>query len=142
MQSRLIVPMLKTPIQYLLLGLVLGGTAVAIGYIASQYLSNNVETLISECKADHLKPVSASTPEWAKDPLVCELRELEPSAVAQGNSLVGVQARIVETHVLSQAWLHRSRLAGALIFCVLALPYFWYFLLRRISELRRAIVGR
>lgn len=140
---------LTKPTLFLLLGLILGGAAIAIGYVVSGQLSHKVETLVSECAAANLKraaanlkPVPADAPAWARDQMVCELRELESSTGPSSRRLVGVQASIVETHAASLAWRGQSRTIGALLFGVLALPYCWHFLLRRIAELHQAMLGR
>lgn len=133
---------MKKPTQYLLIGLVLGVIAIAIGHIVSAQLSQKVESLISECKVQNQKPTPVDAPAWAKAPLICEPQELESPAGSSNGKLVGVQASIVETRAASLSWQERSRFVGILLFGILALPYCWQFLLRRIVELRQALVGR
>lgn len=69
----------------------------------------------------------------------CEIQKL--ITVDKGQSY-GVHAEILNTHRKAEAS-KRWPVIGALIVAGLgAIPWFWYFLLRRIAELRLAISGR
>ena len=128
-------------LRYLLFGSVIALVVLCVGFFMNQYLSGEVESLVAQCKVEH-KKAQADAPAWAKDPLVCEVQALASQSPSSGSQLVGIQARIVERHEQAHVWLLRSRLLAAFIFVALALPYSWYFLLRRIAELREAIAGR
>lgn len=133
---------MNKPTLSLLFGVVLGAATFAIGYSVSASLSRKAEGFVAECLASNQKPVPADAPAWEKDHLVCEPRDLLATASRPNVKLVGVQASIAETQSAAVVWLERSRIVGVLLFALLALPYCWHFLLKRITELRQASVGR
>ncbi|MHB8404624.1 MAG: hypothetical protein ACYDCJ_04285 [Gammaproteobacteria bacterium] len=126
----------------LFLGIAIGIAVLATGYVKSQYLSAQVNDLISECKAENQKLMPPETPPWAKDAGVCDLQELEASRIDSSNGLEGIQAKIVDTHMLAESWLTKSLVFSVVFVCIFAIPYAWYFLLRRIRELREAFIGK
>jgi hypothetical protein len=76
--------------------------------------------------------------EWqiTHDELICDVGEL------QGPKFVGLQATMVSAH---RATLGSSQWPVPLALILLSVgsvPWFWYFLLRRIAELRSAIGGK
>lgn len=73
---------------------------------------------------------------WSLAPLVCDA-----STLARLGNNVGIQADIVKAHwaaIASRDW---PIPAALFVLGVSVLPWLWYFLLRRIAELRAAIVG-
>ena len=132
---------MTNPSRSLLFGLILGAAAIAGGCVVSEYFNQELERLVAVCETENQKPASPNAPAWAKDPLVCDFRLLN-DAPAASNNLVGVQARIVEAQAASLIWSERSRVVGLLLFGIFAIPYCWHFLLRRIVEVRQALLGR
>jgi hypothetical protein len=82
--------------------------------------------------------LDAPLPAWALAPLVCDAGSL----VSDGTKLPGIQAKIVDAHRASSASRTWPLPAALVLFCLMALPWAWYALLRRIGELRAAIGGQ
>ena len=135
-------PKLEGPTKLLLFGVVVSIAVLMTGYAVNQYYSNLVNDLITECKDENKKPRPTDAPDWAKAPLVCDLHKLDPTTTGSDDSLVGVQAKIVETHRHADTWLSRAYMFSAVLMGIFAIPYSWYFLLRRIRELRDAVLGK
>jgi hypothetical protein len=74
---------------------------------------------------------------WKYDPLVCDRHELKNDA---GAKLVGLQAEIVAAHDATfdpRPWFYASLYLSA----ASAVPWVWYFLLRRVAEVKAAVSG-
>jgi hypothetical protein len=76
--------------------------------------------------------------EWRiyHDEMICDAEEL------QDVKAVGLQAAIVEAHRATLGSQHWPLSVALILLCLAAVPWLWYFLLRRIAELRSAIAGK
>jgi len=84
-----------------------------------------------------LRPESGPWEKYKADPLLCD-----PVTLVELQSNVGIQAQITEAYYASR---NATTDANVLALCVAILsvvPWLWYFLLRRIVELRNAIGGK
>ena len=54
----------------------------------------------------------------------------------------GAQGHLVQAHRELEAWRPWPNLIGGLVALSFALPWFWYFVLRRVGELRHAVIGK
>lgn len=142
MPNQVSLRMLEKPTKLLLYGIVLGIVVLVTGFAVSYYYSSLADDLVTECKNENKKPTLAGAPSWGKDPLLCNLHELESTVTGSNHGLVGVQAKMVETHRLVDSWRSRANMLSAVLVGIFALPYGWYFLLHRIKELSNAIFGK
>lgn len=125
-------------IKSLLLGILLASVALVAGQITSSYYSNLGNDLITKCMLGNKKPVTSEIPPWEKyNTLVCDLNTLKSR-----ENLVGIQEKIVEASSNENEWRWKSNLFSASLLGIFAIPYIWYFLLRRIRELSDAIFGK
>lgn len=126
------------PGKFLALGLAVAALTLITGKLIESKLQSDVFALIAQCNAENQRNRSAPGPAWNRDPLVCAPESLQ----RHSGDVVGIQAEIVRAaRKADRAWdvpLTIALAAGI----VGALPYTWYFLLRRIRELRDAIIGR
>ncbi|MNG31296.1 hypothetical protein D3C84_1170690 [compost metagenome] len=74
---------------------------------------------------------------YQEAPLVCE-----PSELIGPTKLVGIQKEISEQYRSLGDYFEWGQLLAVLLLGVFALPYAWYFLLRRVRELVKAIAGK
>ena len=76
--------------------------------------------------------------EWqvAHDEMICDVSEL------QGLKLVGLQAKMISAHRATLRFSQWPVPAAFILLIAGAVPWLWYFLLRRIAELRSAIGGK
>lgn len=141
--------------------ILIAGAALSVGMAGlaiglSIHRSSTVDALQARCEAEAdseaaLKNAKTATPteetvvqaqepwaneSWRNDRLVCDPYEL----LAIASELQGVQAEIAAAHKAQldpTPWI----LGSALLLVASALPWFWYFLLRRLAEVRAAIGG-
>jgi hypothetical protein len=66
----------------------------------------------------------------------------EPVELIGYTKLVGIQQEIVQSYWKRGDYFFWSQLLAALLLGVFTLPYAWYFLLRRVRELVKAITGK
>jgi hypothetical protein len=119
-----------------LLGCVLGTAMVGYGYIKEDREKENLTSLVARCESEKLVTPKGPWLKYQEAPLVCE-----PEALMKLTDWtpVGVQREIVESASKQGAALDSSIIAALGLVLLFALPYLWYFLLRRIRELSSAI---
>jgi hypothetical protein len=66
----------------------------------------------------------------------------DPVELAKSNGYVGIQGQLAASERDVLRWADWPLVVGMAIPLVCCLPWLWYFLLRRIRELREAIVGK
>lgn len=129
---------LEKPTIILLGGVLAAALVFGIGKSYDYRLKANLRNLKTECVEEGKKETLAKS--WP-GVLVCDPMELYLSDSSK-TLAVGVQAKIVaaQKDVLeSQDWFLPVAIA---LLAISALPWFWYFLLRRIRELRDAILEK
>ena len=131
------------PTKVLIFGVVLGAVVVGVSSVNTHRLERKVEKLRIVCMAEGDREASIRGSAMRivakyEGKLLCDPGEL---ARAREDSL-GIQgqlARVQRAIWRWQSWAIPLGIATALL-CVL--PWSWYFLLRRICELRKAIIGK
>jgi len=118
-------------------GVVAGLITFGSGFAGSKYFESELRGLIQSCEAESERSRANAKHEWEKDKLVCE-----PGALRNLGDSVGIQSKIVETYGKARSWSEYSRFLAILIIAISAVPFAWYFLLRRVRELREAIMGK
>lgn len=125
----------------------LGGLAVAallaLGGTANVYwLEHRVAALTAACLDESKRGATTATPEhpWAADPLVCDADDL--LRTAEKTSLVGVQAKLAEAQRQRNNYPKWPFSVAIFIAVACAIPWFWYFLLGRLREVRDVIAGK
>lgn len=76
---------------------------------------------------------------WLKDALVCDPDILSK---LRASDEVGIQKQIIESLSTSGHTFNDAKVVALFIFLLFISPYAWYFLLRRIREVRDAIAGK
>ena len=72
--------------------------------------------------------------------LACDAASLQQ---LRGESeLTEVQAKLLTASEGTDVWFGAAKLLAAIFVFVAGMPYLWYFLLRRLREIREAIVGK
>jgi hypothetical protein len=125
------------PAKILLGGTICAAIIAAVGFANTHRLESKLRNLEAECveegKGDKL--------ESGRFKLVCDAESLV-DLERNSESSVGIQARVAAAKrqvLASESWPYILA-AGVLVFS--GLPWTWYFLLRRIRELRDAIIGK
>lgn len=110
---------------------------LGIGFAGSKYSEKELKNLIQTCEAEGERSRATAKHKWQQGPLICD-----PETLKSLGDNTGLQAQIVDTQQKAHTWLRKSRLLALLIVGIGALPYAWYFLLRRLRELRAAAAGK
>lgn len=127
---------MDTPTKTLIVGLLVGGLIAGAGVANSHRLQRKIQNLRANCVAEGQR--DANRPDFPRswEP-ICDPMELGRG----GQSLVGVQQELANAQ--RALWLSERLTPIAVgIGGVLALPWAWYFVLRRVRELRDAVVGK
>jgi predicted PurR-regulated permease PerM len=127
------------PTKYLATGIVVAVLICIVGYLASIYETSQVTSLVEKCKAEVSQAPKGPWLDYQKAPLVCDPTTLAELGV---NDVVGIQKEIVTANQNASRVFGNALTIAAIVFILFATPYGWYFLLRRIRELRDAIAGR
>lgn len=66
----------------------------------------------------------------------------DPVELARSKGYIGIQGQLAAAERDVLRWANRPLISGIAIPLICCLPWLWYFFLRRIRELREAIVGK
>lgn len=127
------------PTKYLVAGATIATVIFIAGYVMSVYETSQVTSLLEKCKAETSQAPKGPWLNYQKAPLVCDPATLAELGV---NDLVGVQKEIAVARSDVKWTFANAIMVAAIVFGLFATPYAWYFLLRRIRELRDAISRR
>lgn len=126
------------PTKALILGFLAGSSIASLGVVNSRRFDRQVADLRARCVAEdqreHEDPAVRRPTEFV---MTCDLIELGRDT----QTLVGIQQELAKAQRalwLSAKWPIPVGL-GVMVFS--ALPWAWYFLLKRVRELRDVIVG-
>lgn len=130
-------------VKFLIAGLVFGGFVVVGGVINTHRLQSQLDELRIVCTAEGEKEAkvpgsySALAAQYGGK-LLCDPEELSRSN--DRSELRGVQGQLVRTQrelLDSEQW---PIFVGITIALLMSVPWTWYFILRRLKEIREAIL--
>jgi len=128
---------MNKPTKIFIAAAVTGSLLIGGGWLRTRNLEHRELVLVTTCKAEDAKAKAAADPYAKMGTLVCDPDDLESL-----EQTAGIQAEMVEAHRAAKA----SRLAmlvpALVLLCIGAVPWLWYFLLRRVAELRSAVSGK
>jgi hypothetical protein len=122
--------------------ILIGGATVAV-LVAVAGVANTVhlESKIHELEATCIEEGKHGLAKYPRVQLLCDAKDLV-RLETDSNPSTGVQAQIVSAQRADQDSRGWPYALAAVIIFLSALPWTWYFLLRRIRELRDAILGK
>lgn len=125
--------------QYLVVGATLAASILFGGYLTSIYDNSQLSSLVEKCKAETAQAQKGPWLDYQKAPLVCE-----PDVLSKlgADDAVGIQKEIVVSLSASGRTFNNAKVIALVVFLLFGTPYAWYFLLRRIRELRDAVTGK
>lgn len=133
---------LEKPTKILLSGIALAMVVIIAGHgILILYRKADLSALVQKCESEAATDKSKATGNWKKFSFICDPKLLDRTET--GHRLPsGVQGEIIRAkgHIYSPS--DTVMLLGIGLALVFSLPFFWYFLLRRIKELRDVLVGK
>jgi len=125
--------------KYLLVGTTLAAIIFVGGYLTSIYDNSQLSLLVEKCKAETAQAPRGPWLNYQKAPLVCEPDVLSKLGV---DDVGGIQKEIVVSLSASGRNFNNAKVIALSVFLLFGAPYAWYFLLRRIQELRDAVAGK
>ena len=87
-----------------------------------------------------INPADGVKRDFSKFVLICDPEILR--AGSRPSDSVGIQAKIIDTQRQGERWFEQATIIAIGVLILSATPYVWYFLLRRVRELRDALVGK
>lgn len=121
----------------LLCGVFVAALVAGGGYANTIRLESKVQEVEEKC-------IEESKRELAKTPrvtLLCDANELA-RLETDSKPTPGVQGQVISAYKAAQESRDWPLFLAAAIALISAMPWGWYFFLRRVSELRDAIVGK
>jgi hypothetical protein len=118
--------------KYLLVGTTLAVLILTGGYATSVYDNSQLSSLVEKCKSE-----AAQAPNGKG--LVCDPNILTKLV---GDDDAGIQKQIVESLSTSGRSFNDAKVIALFVFLLFSSPYAWYFLLRRLREVRDAVTGK
>jgi hypothetical protein len=128
---------MSKPAKIFLLGVVVGVIVLMVGYALDKRQQDSLESLVAKCKTETMEAPKGPWEKYQEAPLVCE-----PSELVIYPDVIGVQKDVRQSYLGRGDYLFWSQLLAMALLGVFALPYAWYFLLRRVRELVKAITGK
>jgi hypothetical protein len=130
---------MSQPVKIFFIGTLCAALIAAVGFLNTYYLESKLRTLESECVHDKSKEEGKQNElDFSRyGTLVCDAKELSDM-----RELKGIQAQIAKIQNdirSSKKWPYSI---GVLVLLFSAIPWSWYFLLRRIREIRDVIAGK
>jgi hypothetical protein len=130
----------------LLAGVILGLLTLGVGQLATVKNAAHFSDLVAKCEAESTQQAKRAQldsvqpkPPWEIDDVVCNPDALRRLGVKE---LQGVQRELVLAEQdLGGPFETASVIAGLVMFLT-AIPYSWYFFLRRIREVANAVTGK
>lgn len=107
--------------------------------MTSIYDNSQLSSLVEKCKAEMVQAPKGPWLDYQKDPLVCDPDVLSKLGV---DDAVGIQKEIVVSLSKSGRTFDNAKVIALIVFVLFGIPFAWYFLLRRIRELRDAVAGK
>lgn len=130
---------MDTPTKALLIGATLAATVCGVGYVHSRNGQADLVRLEAQCQRE-IQNASTAEKELGFV-LECKGATLANSASSL-ESMVDLQANLASAYQAAQSGLRVFYPIAAAIVITSAIPWLWYFLLRRLRELREAVVGK
>lgn len=128
---------MSKPAKIFFIGVALSLAVLAVGYLLDKREQSALDNLVVKCKSVVRDAPDGPLQEWQKSPLVCK-----PADLVGFTKYVGIQQEIMQSFWERGNSLFWSQLLAVLLLGAFALPYAWYFLLRRVRELVKAITGK
>ncbi len=128
---------IDSPAKIFIIGIAFAIIITASGLFYINKLNSNLRQLETECSAQDDHAASKWEGKDIKWETVCDAETLKAI-----NSNTGIQARIVTLYNEIQTIKQWPITVSATILLFSFIPWAWYFILKRIKELREAILGK
>jgi len=133
---------LDKPTKVLIGGIFAGVLVYGIGELNTKRLERRVEELQKVCVAEQQTEAKNQGTFSALTSIFTAKPTCDPVELAKSSGYVGVQGQLAAAEQELIRWDNWAPIAAISLAIVGSLPWWWYFLLRRIRELREAITGK
>lgn len=135
-------PHLDKPTKVIIGGILAGALVYALGELNTHRLKERVRELQKACVAENEAGERKQGALSALAGLFMAKATCDPAELVRGDGYAGIQEHLATTEREVQHWDKWSSIAAIGIAVMSCLPWLWYFFLRRIRELREAIIGK
>lgn len=123
-------------------GLVIGCVIAGLSVEHSARLNSKLESARAECVAEGKREANTTAigkmAAKYRGKLDCDPASLQQNDVRGNNA----QNNLLQAYQEQEAWSPWPILVGILTTFISALPWLWYFILRRLAEIRQALLGK
>jgi hypothetical protein len=133
---------LDKPAKILIGGVVIGALTYGLGQWNTHRLEQKVLQLQRTCVAENQAEENKQGPWSALTGIFTTKATCDPGELAGSNDSTGIRGDLAAAERDRQGWVSRASWSALAIAVLSSVPWFWYFFLRRIRELREAIVGK
>jgi len=132
---------LDKPTKVLIVGIFAGALTYGLGQINTHRLERRVQELQRACIAEG-EAEAGKQPTFSWTNIFGGKPQCDPVELARSSGRVGIQGQLAAAERDVLEWGNWPLIACIGIPLTCSLPWLWYFFLRRIRELREAIVGK
>jgi len=133
---------LDKPAKVLIGGIFAGAFVYGLGEMNTFRLERRVEELQKECVAQTESEAKKQGTLSALANIFSGKATCDPVELARSDGYSGIQGQLAAAQRDALRWGNSVQISAIAIPLLCSLPWWWYFLLRRIRELREAIAGK
>jgi hypothetical protein len=133
---------LDRPAKILIGGIIAGALIFGLGEMNTLRLELRVQELQRACVAESEAEAKKQGALSALASIFSGKMTCDPVELARADSYPGIQGQLAAAERDVLRWANWPPISGIAIPLLCSLPWLWYFFLRRIRELREAIVGK
>ena len=133
---------LDKPSKILIGGIITGALIYGLGEMNTFRLERRVQELQRVCVAETEAEAKKQGAVSAFANIFLGKMTCDPVELARSNAYAGIQRELAAAERDVLRWASWPQISGIAIPLMCSLPWLWYFFLRRIRELREAIVGK
>jgi hypothetical protein len=133
---------LDKPAKILISGIFVGALIYGLGEMNTHRLERRVQELQRACVAETEAEAKKQGALSALASIFSGKTLCDPVELARSDGYTGIQGQLAAAQRDVLRWASWPQIAGIAVPLLCCLPWLWYFLLRRIRELREAILGK
>ena len=133
---------LDKPAKILIGGIIAGALIYGLGEMNMFRLERGVQELQRACVAETEAEAKKQGALSALASIFSGKMTCDPVALARSDGYTGMQGQLAAAERGVLRWASWAQISGIAIPLLCSLPWLWYFFLRRIRELREAILGK
>jgi hypothetical protein len=133
---------LDKPAKILIAGVLASALAYGLGQMNTRRLERRVQELQTACVAEQEAEAKKQGTLSALTTIFTGRMSCDPIELAKSSNSVGIQGQLARAELELSRWGNWPLVVCTVTLLISSAPWLWYFFLRRIRELREAILGR